>query len=168
MGMGLFACNLIVMGGAALSPELQVGVYGVESSRAYADAKPSPFTEIIDTARPRPVKLAQRLTPVIEQVPVQTDASQQSAYGYTEARYIDLSIPRASQTSLGVRRASETSSEKTMNVRRTTETSLAVPRASQRPATATNTLDVRRVSETGNAQVYSPVARPVSNGPAFN
>jgi len=48
MGVGLFACNLIVMGGAALSPELQVGVYGDESNRAYADAKPSPFTEIID------------------------------------------------------------------------------------------------------------------------
>ena len=118
----IFACNLMVMSAGAFTPELNVGVYGDESAASYNDPKPSPFENVIDTSRPQPVKLAERLKPiVIQEVPLPATTS------YVDAGYTDLSLPRASQAALSVRRASES----TLSVPRVSQASLQIPRASQ-------------------------------------
>jgi len=127
----IFACNLMVVSAGALTPELNVGVYGDETAASYNDPRPSPFENVIDTSRPRSVKLAERLRPiVVQEVPLQTTTS------YVEAGYTDLNLPRASQVALSVRRASEST--------------LAVPRASQ------TAMPVRRASEGTVVRPYSP------------
>jgi hypothetical protein len=87
--VSLFAVNVLVLSGIALSPELRVTVYG-EDRPGYIsdDSKPSPFTEVVDTAKPRKVKLAQRVTPVLYQEPVMADPSLAPT---------ELAVPRASQ-----------------------------------------------------------------------
>ncbi len=125
----IFACNLMVMGAGAFTPELNVGVYGDETAASYNDPKPSPFENVIDTSRPHSVKLAERLRPiVVQEVPLETTTS------YVEAGYTNLSLPRASQAALSVRRASES----TLAVPRVSQGSLQVPQMA---------IPVRRASE---------------------
>lgn len=90
-GLGVFAANLAVLFGVVLSPELRVGVYGDETPAAYAASvdKPSPFTPVVEEGKPRKVKLAERVHPVLYQEPVMADNS--------AAAPTELSIPRASQ-----------------------------------------------------------------------
>ncbi len=87
-GAALFAANLFVVGGILLSPDLRVGLYGAElpSARTVSVDKPSPFTQVVDTEKPRKVKLAQRVTPVLYQEPVAAEMAP-----------AELNIPRASQ-----------------------------------------------------------------------
>lgn len=88
-GISLFAMNIVVLGGIALSPELRVSVYGEDlPGHSISVDKPSPFTEVVDTAKPRKVKLAQRVTPILHQEPVMDDASLSPT---------ELAVPRASQ-----------------------------------------------------------------------
>lgn len=65
----LFSVNLLVAGAIAISPELQVDMYGetADSAGGYtlADAKPSPFVETA-SLKPRPVRTAERLRPIVE------------------------------------------------------------------------------------------------------
>lgn len=88
-GASLFIVNLAVLGAIALSPELRISVYGADhSSFSVYATKPSPFTEVVDTARPRKVKLAQRVTPILYREPVMEDVSLSPT---------ELAVPRASQ-----------------------------------------------------------------------
>jgi len=137
----IFACNLMVMSAGALTPELNVGVYGDETAASYNDPRPSPFENVIDTSRPHPVKLAERLRPiVVDEVPLQATTS------YVEAGYTNLNLPRASQAALSVTRAPES----TLAIPRASQASLQVPRVSQ-PA-----IPVRRASESNVVRPYSP------------
>jgi hypothetical protein len=91
-GAALFAANLAVLFGVVLSPELRVGLYGAERPGAYTVTsvdKPSPFTPVVEEGKPRKVKLAQRLRPILYQEPVEADSGMAPT---------DLAIPRASQT----------------------------------------------------------------------
>jgi hypothetical protein len=95
LGLSLFAANIAVLGGFAMSPELKVGVYGDDSPTAYnvsAD-KPSPFTLVVDTNdKPRKARVAERVRPVLQQDPVMAYENTNAA-----AQPVDLTIPRASQ-----------------------------------------------------------------------
>jgi len=127
----IFACNLMVMSAGAFTPELNVGVYGDENAASYNDPRPSPFENVTDTSRPHPVKVAERLRPiVVQEVPLQTTTS------YVEAGYTDLNLPRASQAAL--------------SLRRTSESTLAVPHASQ------TAVPVRRSADSTLIRPYSP------------
>lgn len=88
-GAALFAMNVLVLGGIATSPELRVSVYGEVRPGYMSVDKPSPFTEVVDTAKPRKVKLAQRVTPIL-QYPEPTMADLSLAP-------TELAVPRASQ-----------------------------------------------------------------------
>ena len=116
-GLTLFACNILVLGGMALSPELKVGVYGEESGRVYAADKPSPFMEVVDS-RPHKVRLAERVKPiVVQEGPTEQYNAYSAAYTPTE-----LNLPRASQVSVPVRRASEvTAPDSSLQIRRISE-----------------------------------------------
>lgn len=75
-GVALFIANVVVLGSSALSPELTVSLYG-DLGRTHAAAldRPSPFTEVVDTATPRKLKLAERVTPIFSQEPVAGDGA---------------------------------------------------------------------------------------------
>jgi hypothetical protein len=63
----LAAINLVIAACIAISPEIQVDIYGrAAGDVVLAHAKPSPFVE---PEKPSPVRKAMKLTPVIEFVP---------------------------------------------------------------------------------------------------
>jgi hypothetical protein len=64
----LFTVNIVIVCAIAISPDLNVDMYGETDKSAFpvATLKPSPFVEI--PARARPVKRAERLRPVLEPV----------------------------------------------------------------------------------------------------
>ena len=65
----LFSVNLLIAGAIAISPELRVDMYGEAvdpaSEFALAGARPSPFVEPA-SLKPRPVRTAERLRPIVE------------------------------------------------------------------------------------------------------
>jgi hypothetical protein len=64
----LFGLNLMIACGVAISPELKVDMYGEadDDTTLIADIKPSAFVE--PPARPRPVRRAERLRPIVQPV----------------------------------------------------------------------------------------------------
>jgi hypothetical protein len=64
----LFSMNLLIATGVAISPELDVDIYGeAVGDVVLAGAKPSPFVE--PEPRPRAVRAALKLTPIVEFAP---------------------------------------------------------------------------------------------------
>jgi hypothetical protein len=95
--LSLFGTNIAILGGIAASPDLRVGLYGLDDSASAYHAsvdKPSPFTPVVDTEKPRKVRVAERVSPILYQEPVM---AYESNVAPTE-----LAIPRASQVSAAV------------------------------------------------------------------
>jgi hypothetical protein len=64
----LFCINLMIATCITISPELDVNIYGAAAGDVVlANAKPSAFVE--PAAKPKPVRQAMKLTPVVELLP---------------------------------------------------------------------------------------------------
>jgi hypothetical protein len=64
----LFSVNLLIAGAIAISPELNVNIYGeAVGDVVFAGTKPSPFVE--PEAPPRKVRAAVKMTPIVEFLP---------------------------------------------------------------------------------------------------
>jgi hypothetical protein len=68
----LFTVNVLILAAIWLSPELRVGVYGAETESSHSFYKPSPFTEVVETAPAKPVRAAAKVRPVLYQDPEPT------------------------------------------------------------------------------------------------
>lgn len=90
-GVTLFAVNALILFGVWLSPEMTVGVYGMEHDNAKSLYKPSPFTERVETAPARPVKTAEKVVPILYREPEPMDESE-----------FGLVLPRSTYSSAGV------------------------------------------------------------------
>jgi hypothetical protein len=95
----MFAVNVVIGLGMLITPTLEADVYGAEVRTVYAaSAKPSPFTEVVDT-RKHQVRLAAKARPVtfvpapVEDVYASLDMPRASAM------YERLDLPRATRTS---------------------------------------------------------------------
>jgi hypothetical protein len=69
-GAALFGINAVIGIGMLITPNLQTDIYGHEAvpTGKAKFAKPSPFTEVVDT-RKQKVKLAEKLYPVVAEAP---------------------------------------------------------------------------------------------------
>jgi hypothetical protein len=95
----MFALNVVIGVGMLITPTLEADVYGAEVRTVdTASAKPSPFTEVVDT-RKHQVRLAAKARPVtfvpapVEDVYASLDLPRASAM------YERLDLPRATRTS---------------------------------------------------------------------
>jgi hypothetical protein len=76
-GVALFGVNAVIGIGMLITPNMQTDIYGHEAVqvRTTRFSKPSPFTEVVDTRKPK-VKVAQKLHPVaFEQSPLEETAA---------------------------------------------------------------------------------------------
>jgi hypothetical protein len=140
IGSALFAVNVVIGVGMLITPTLEADVYGSEVRTGYtASAKPSPFTEVVDT-RKHQVRLAAKARPVTF-VPAPV-----------EDVYASLDLPRASAMydRLDLPRATRTSQEQSQQ--------LDIPRASR---ATYQQLDMRVRTE---AAVYRPTSQPARLG----
>ena len=140
IGSAMFALNVVIGVGMLITPNLEADVYGAEVRTVYAaSAKPSPFTEVVDT-RKHQVRLVAKARPVTF-VPAPV-----------EDVYASLEMPRASEMydRLDMPRATRTSQEQ--------QQQLDIPRASR---TAYQQLDMRVRTE---AALYRPDAQPARFG----
>ena len=88
-GLVLFAVNMLILFCIWLSPELRVNMYGEDGESSSAYFRPSPFTEVVSTAKARKPIQAAKVRPVFYEEPLLTEFSQSA----------DLLLPRSTQPS---------------------------------------------------------------------
>ena len=94
----LFSVNLLIAGAIAISPQLNVDIYGEASADVVlAGAKPSAFVDPEPPARP--VRAAMKMTPVVELLP-ETAAALDMELANMPVRSASLQIPRTSQAAI--------------------------------------------------------------------
>lgn len=96
-GLGLFFINAVILACIWVSPRLQVSMYGEQGAEVQPAWKPSPFTEVVETATARKPRKALQVKPVIEPVITDFDLNLpvRSATPVAAASY-ELNVPRAS------------------------------------------------------------------------
>jgi hypothetical protein len=91
----LFAANLIIAAGIAASPELNVDIYGeAAGDLVLAGTKPSPFVDP-EPQKPRAVRAAVKLSPVIELNPEVLDIPRTSVHAASYRVELQANIPAA-------------------------------------------------------------------------
>jgi hypothetical protein len=155
----LFSINLLIVGAIAISPELNVDIYGeAAGDLVLAGAKPSPFVQ--PEPPPRPVRTAMKMVPVVEFLP---EAAIEFEISNMPVKSASLDMPRASERAsmttvspavipAAYRQSSYVSgsqayeaSEKQMNFPRMTAS--ASPRPLPATLTGTQELTPRKVTE---------------------
>jgi hypothetical protein len=91
----LLGINLMIAGSIAISPELDVSIYGEAAGDVVlAHAKPSPFSE--PEQKPRPVRQAMKMKPVVELLP-EVAAAMDVELANMPVRSASMSLPRQSE-----------------------------------------------------------------------